>query len=50
MEYIDDFMDDFMEDGHYIDYEDKVAARLFWENVIFEDEQDNDEINTVKGK
>ena len=47
MEYIDGFMDDFMKYGHYIDYEDKVAAKLFWKHVMFEERQDNNEINTI---
>ena len=38
-----DEIDDFMEDGHFIDYEDKVAAELFWEHVVFKDDQSDEE-------
>ena len=35
--------DDFMEDGHFMDYEDKVAAELFWEHVVFKDDLSDEE-------
>ena len=48
MEYLDGFIDDFMGNGHYIDYEDKIAAKIFWKHVIFEDNQADKENSNLK--
>ena len=40
--------DDFMDEGHFIDEDDKVAAKLFWENVIFKNQTNEEEKNEIE--